>query len=106
MWISTPLGPSRQDNRPCPLPHAATSKVYVGKNLDDAAFAKFEHLQARSRPHQKSSVTSRGMTTTISYHAERENVFMNRYTRPYCGLAGQVIDQKSTMDQGRARRSS
>ena len=40
---------------------------YRGKTLGDAVFAKFEHLRP-DHGRTKSSVTSRGMTTTISHH--------------------------------------
>ena len=64
---------------------------FRGKTLDTAVFAKFEHLRP-DHGRTQSSVTSRGNTTTNSHHAPRENVFVNRYTKPYCGLAGQVIE--------------
>ena len=90
MWISTPLG--RLDKTIAHILYRTNYEQGLrGKLLEDVVFAKFEHLRP-DHGRTKSSVTSRGMTTTISYHAERENVFINKYTSPYCGLAGQIID--------------
>ena len=70
---------------------AAYEQGLRGKALNDAVFGKFEHLRP-DHGRSKSSVTSRGMTTTISWHAETENVFINRYTKAYVALAAQIID--------------
>jgi len=90
-WVDTPLG--RLDKS---IVHVLYRWYYGlglrGKQLGDAVFAKFEHLRP-DHGRTRSSVIGRGNTTTRSrLHAERENVFINSYTKPYCGLAGQVID--------------
>jgi hypothetical protein len=67
-----------------------------GTLLKQDVCAKFErlvpyHNKYWGHPRTPESIYGRAFTVNRSHHSERENVFENKYTKPYCALAGALL---------------
>jgi hypothetical protein len=57
------------------------------------------HNQYWDHKRTNESIYGRAFTVNRSHHSERENVFENKYTKPYCALAGALLKYNKSWEK-------